>query len=69
MPLYRYVCPKCGNEEVLLRKISEADGVKCEKCGTKMIRQIGNLESVIYKGNGYYTTDFKKKSTVGSSPK
>ncbi|WP_428014137.1 FmdB family zinc ribbon protein [Athalassotoga sp.] len=68
MPLYRYVCPKCGHEEVLLKKFSEADGVKCEVCGSKMIRQMGNLETIVFKGNGYYTTDFKK-SPAGSSTK
>jgi putative FmdB family regulatory protein len=69
LALYRYVCPKCGHEEVLLKKFSEADGVKCPVCGSKMVRQVSNLGVIVFKGNGYYTTDVKKKSTVDSSTK
>lgn len=69
LPLYRYVCPNCGHEEVLLKKFSEADGVKCEVCGSKMVRQMSNLGVIVFKGNGYYTTDSGKKRTVDSSTK
>ncbi len=61
MPLYRYVCTNCGHEAVLLKKISEADEVLCSVCGKKMVKQIGNVE-VVFKGNGYYSTDTGKKA-------
>ena len=61
VPLYRYICSKCGHEALLLKKISEADEVRCDVCGGKMVRQIGNV-GVVFKGNGYYSTDTSKKA-------
>lgn len=61
VPLYRYICPNCGHEVMLLKKISEADEVRCDVCGRKMVRQIGNV-GVVFKGNGYYSTDTSKKA-------
>ncbi|WP_456398911.1 FmdB family zinc ribbon protein [Mesoaciditoga sp.] len=66
MPLYKYVCPKCGHEVTLLKKISDADNVICDVCGSKMVRQIGNV-GVVFKGSGYYITDSKKSSSSNSS--
>lgn len=68
MPLYRYVCKNCGHEVVLLRKVSEADNVKCDVCGGKMIRQIGNV-GIVFKGGGYYSTDSAKSSTLSKKEK
>jgi putative FmdB family regulatory protein len=65
MPLYKYVCPNCGHEVTLLKKISDADNVICDVCGSKMVRQIGNV-GVVFKGNGYYITDSKKSSSKTS---
>lgn len=57
--LYRYVCPKCGNETLLLRKVEESDKqVKCDICGTTMKRKISNIAAISYKGKGYYATDY-----------
>ncbi len=61
MPLYRYICKKCGHEIVLLKKVAEADNVKCDVCGGKMVRQIGNV-GIVFKGGGYYSTDSAKSS-------
>ncbi len=67
MPLYKYVCPNCGHTATLLRKISDADDVKCDVCGAKMTRQIGNI-GILFKGSGYYVTD-SKGSTKKTSAK
>jgi len=53
MPLYRYVCKKCGHEEVVLQKANETQKPTCEKCGEEMVRSIGKDVSIIFKGSGY----------------
>ena len=58
MPIYGYRCRSCGHELEVLQKISDPPLKTCPKCGgelTKILYPVG----VIYKGSGYYTTDYK----------
>ena len=52
MPTYEYVCPKCSHE---LKKCP-----KCKKLGVK--RLVGGGAGLIFKGTGFYITDYKKKT-------
>ena len=61
MPMYRYVCDNCGNEKVVFHGMNENPTIVCEKCGSVMRRTIGRV-GVIFKGSGFYTTDYKKNS-------
>ena len=43
--------------------------VKCEKCGSRTKKKIGAGAGIIFKGSGFYETDYKKKSGSKPEPK
>lgn len=62
MPLYNYYCKNCKKKHQLLLKMSD-DGVqRCPECGKPMERMISNV-GVLFKTDGFYTTDSKKTSS------
>jgi len=60
MPTYRYRCPKCGHEYDRLQKITAKTRVKCPECGTPGERVITGGGGFLFKGSGFYATDYKK---------
>jgi putative FmdB family regulatory protein len=68
MPMYRYVCENCGNEKVVFHSMNEKVEVICDRCGHVMKKTIGRV-GVIFKGSGFYTTDYKKSSGNGKGEK
>jgi putative FmdB family regulatory protein len=68
MPIYEYQCSNCGHHLEELQSISEEPLVKCPKCGKDTLKKlIGSGGSLIFKGSGFYLTDYKKKSSSNSS--
>lgn len=65
MPMYRYVCKKCGNEKVELHSLNENPEIICEVCNTKMERAIGRV-GIVFKGSGFYITDSRKSNSTSS---
>jgi putative FmdB family regulatory protein len=62
MPTYEYECGACGHAFEALQSMTEAKLVKCPKCKkNKLHRLIGTGSGVIFKGSGFYETDYKKK--------
>jgi len=60
VPTYDYHCLKCDGTFEVFHSMS-ADPVKtCEKCGGKVERLIGAGSGLIFKGTGFYATDYKK---------
>jgi putative FmdB family regulatory protein len=70
MPTYEYECEKCGKFEVL-QNITAKPLKQCSRCGSRVQRLIGAGSGVIFKGSGFYETDYKRKSfrQSGSSEK
>lgn len=62
MPTYDYQCDKCGYSFEKFEKMSEKSTGKCPKCGGKTHRLIAGGSGVIFKGTGFYETDYKNKS-------
>ena len=60
MPTYHYICPKCGHDYEKLQRISDTKRVKCPECGTPGERQISGGTGFVFKGSGFYTTDYKR---------
>jgi putative FmdB family regulatory protein len=62
VPIYEYICPTCGHEEEVLQKMEDKapDCSKCVEVKQLMKRKISN-PAVIFKGSGFYETDYKKK--------
>lgn len=62
MPTYEYECSACGHGFEALQSMTEAKLIKCPKCGkAKLHRLIGSGAGMIFKGSGFYETDYKRK--------
>jgi putative FmdB family regulatory protein len=76
MPTYDYECDACGHRFELYQSISADPERKCPECKKlKLRRLIGTGAAVVFKGSGFYQTDYRsdsyKKSAAadsGSSP-
>jgi len=67
MPTYAYRCPSCGHEYEQLQKITDKTLAKCPKCGTRGQRQISGGAGLVFKGSGFYITDYKRAGDKSSS--
>lgn len=61
MPTYEYRCEKCGYEFELFQSMSDQPRKRCPKCRGKVKRLIGLGAGIIFKGTGFYETDYKRK--------
>ena len=62
MPTYEYACPKCGHAFELFQSMRDEPLKKCPKCKkTGVKRLIGGGAGLIFKGTGFYITDYKTK--------
>ena len=72
MPIYEYRCLKCGHQFEKLQSISDHAVKKCEKCGARVTRLFHPV-AIHFKGSGFYSTDYGKKSAPrdksGEKPK
>ena len=70
MPTYEYACPKCGHEFELFQSMRDEPLKKCPKCKkTGVKRLVGGGAGLIFKGTGFYITDYKNKRAGGAEPK
>ncbi len=60
MPTYDYRCTACEHEMELFQSITESAKRKCPECGkNKLERLIGTGGGIIFKGSGFYETDYR----------
>jgi len=63
MPTYDYVCDACKHEFELYQSIKEDAKKQCPECGKKKLRRlIGPGAAIVFKGSGFYTTDYRSES-------
>jgi putative FmdB family regulatory protein len=63
MPTYDYACESCGHEFEEFQPITAKPLKKCPACGrSKLQRLIGTGGGVIFKGSGFYQTDYRSES-------
>jgi putative FmdB family regulatory protein len=68
MPTYDYVCEACGHSFEEMQSFSAPKLRKCPKCGKlKLKRLIGTGGAVIFKGSGFYETDYRSESYKSSA--
>ena len=65
MPIYEYICEKCGSHLEVMQKVSDAPLKRCEKCRGKL-EKIFSRTSFQLKGGGWYMTDYSGKSASSS---
>jgi len=61
MPTYEYRCPK-GHEFEVFQRITSEPVAECPVCGDKAERLLSAGTGLIFKGSGFYITDYKKPS-------
>ena len=61
MPTYEYECTHCGYKFEAFQKITAKAINKCPKCEKKAKRLISSGSGMIFKGSGFYATDYRKK--------
>ncbi|ADB17693.1 regulatory protein, FmdB family [Pirellula staleyi DSM 6068] len=63
MPTYDYECSACGHKFEEFQSISAELLTKCPKCKKKkLVRLFGAGAAVMFKGSGFYTTDYRSES-------
>ncbi|MFC1759092.1 FmdB family zinc ribbon protein [Planctomycetota bacterium] len=63
MPTYDYECDGCGHEFELFQSINDSVKRKCPECGKNKLRRLfGTGGAIVFKGSGFYETDYRSES-------
>ena len=63
-PTYDYVCDACGERDEAFQRISEDPLTTCNHCHAPTLRRlIGGGAAIIFRGSGFYETDYKRTKT------
>ncbi|QDV64022.1 FmdB family zinc ribbon protein [Crateriforma conspicua] len=63
MPTYDYECDACGHEMELFQGINDPVKKKCPECGKSKLRRLfGSGAAIMFKGSGFYETDYRSDS-------
>ncbi|MDP8265807.1 MAG: zinc ribbon domain-containing protein [Candidatus Aceula meridiana] len=69
MPTYEYECSECGHGLEIFQSMTEKRLTECPECKKEGLqRLIGTGSGVIFKGSGFYETDYKKKDAPKLAP-
>jgi putative FmdB family regulatory protein len=68
MPSYSYKCLDCGHEYTMFQKMTdEPHSTGCPVCEGRVHRLIGAGAGLVFKGTGFYITDYKRKERSGAA--
>ena len=62
MPTYEYRCTKCEHEFEVFQSMTDAPRKRCPECGGKVERLISGGAGLLFKGSGFYITDYRSDS-------
>ncbi|MCM8796362.1 MAG: hypothetical protein NC923_00540 [Candidatus Omnitrophica bacterium] len=69
MPTYEYECLHCGHRFEIFQRMTDRPLEACPKCRKPVRRLIGSGSGIIFKGSGFYATDYRKgKKTETEKP-
>jgi len=69
MPTYEYRCPQGHDFEHFFSKISDSKGtLPCPQCGQQAERRISGGAGLLFKGSGFYITDYGKDGKKDQKP-
>lgn len=66
MPTYEYRCLSCDHQFERFQRMSDDPVKECEICG-EPVRRLLFPVAIQFKGSGFYTTDYARRSTLGSA--
>jgi len=69
MPTYEYECLKCKYKFEKFQNMTEEPLKVCPRCGGNLHRLIGTGAGFIFKGKGFYQTDYKKQDSGDAGDK
>ena len=61
MPTYDYHCESCEHTFEIFHGMSKKPSITCPKCGKRRVRRLVGSAALIFKGSGFYITDYKNK--------
>lgn len=67
MPTYEYACTKCRHRFEEFQRISDPPVKACPCCGAPVMRIISGGAGLIFKGSGFYITDYRNRGVSNSS--
>jgi putative FmdB family regulatory protein len=62
MPTYEYECEKCGHRFEVFQSMTEPHRKRCPKCRGKVRRLVSGGAGIVFKGSGFYATDYRSSS-------
>ena len=62
VPTYEYECESCGHRFEVYQSIKDPPLAQCERCGGKLKRLIGGGGGFLFRGSGFYSTDYRSAS-------
>ena len=62
MPTYEYQCQKCRKRHEAFQAITAKPLTKCPRCSGKLKRLLGRGSGFLFRGGGFYVTDYRSKS-------
>lgn len=69
MPTYQYECSQCGHGFEIFQSMTEKRLQNCPQCRQESLqRLIGTGSGIIFKGSGFYQTDYKNKTAPQAAP-
>lgn len=69
MPTYEYECKSCGHILELFEPITASKVKKCPMCHGRAERLLGTGGAIIFKGSGFYQTDYRSKDYLAKAKK
>lgn len=64
MPTYEYECKHCGHTFDKFQGMKDKPLQRCPKCRHKLRKLMGTGAGIIFKGTGFYETDYRRKGSV-----
>ena len=68
MPTYEYYCTSCGFEFEEFQSIAAEPISVCPKCNMEVKRKISGGTGMIFRGSGFYITDYKNNKATTNKP-
>lgn len=69
MPTYEYECTKCDHQFERFQSMKDEPLKRCPKCRCKVRRLLGSGAGIIFKGSGFYQTDYRSKDYHAAAQK